>query len=47
MGNWILYKDVDNINVGNELARQIIEKLATKVSKSFYSLDTPIIKKGE
>ena len=47
MGNWILYKDVDNINVGNELARQIIEKLATEVSKSFYSLETPIIKKGE
>lgn len=47
MENWILYKDGDNINVGNELSRQIIEKLATKVSKSFYSLDTPIIKKGE
>ena len=47
MENWILYKDGDNINVGNELSRQIIEKLATKVSKNFYSLDTPIIKKGE
>ncbi|MBC8625589.1 hypothetical protein [Alloprevotella sp. Lung230] len=47
MGNWILYKDGDNINVGNELARQIIEKLAKEVSKSFYSPDTPIIKRGE
>ena len=45
MGNWILYKDGDNINVSNELARQIIEKLAKEVSKSFYSPDTPIIKK--
>lgn len=47
MGNWILYKDGDNINVSNELARQIIEKLAKEVSKSFYSPDTPIIKRGE
>lgn len=44
MGNWILYKDGDNINVGNELARQIIEKLAKEVSKSFYSPDTPIMR---
>ena len=44
MGNWILYKDGDNINVDNELASQIIEKLAKEVSKSFYSPDTPIIK---
>ena len=47
MGNWILYKDRDNINVDNELARQIIEKLAKEVSKSFYSSDTPIKKNGE
>lgn len=47
MGNWILYKDGDNINVGNELARQIIEKLAKDVSKSFYSPDTTITKRGE
>ncbi len=47
MGNWSLYKDGDNINVDNELARQIIEKLAKEVSKSFYSPDTPIIKRGE
>ncbi len=42
MGNCILYKDGDNINVENELARQIIEKLAKDVSKIFYSPDTPI-----
>lgn len=47
MGNWILYKDGDNINVGNELARQIIEKLAKDVSKIFYSPDTPIKKRRE
>ena len=35
MGNWILYKDGDNINVDNELASQIIEKLAKEVSKTF------------
>lgn len=47
MENWILYKDGDNINVANKLAKQIIEKLAKEVSKSFYSPDTPIKKKGE
>lgn len=47
MGNWSLYKDGDNINVRNELARQIIEKLAKEVLTSFYSSDSPIIKRGE
>ncbi len=47
MGNWSLYKDGDNINVKNELARKIIEKLANEVLKSFYSPDSPIVKRGE
>ena len=47
MENWNLYKDGDNINVKNELARQIIEKLAKEVLKSIYSSDSPIVKRGE
>ena len=47
MGNWVLYKDGENINVDNKLARQIIEKFAKEVLTSFYSSDSPIIKRGE
>lgn len=42
MGNWFSYKDGDNINVDNILAREIIETLAKDVLNKFYSSKNPI-----
>ncbi len=36
MENWILYKDGYDINVKNDLAKEIIERLAANLSTSFY-----------
>lgn len=47
MENWFSYKDGDNINVDNILAREIIETLAKDVLNKFYSSENPIKKLKE